>query len=118
MPKTPLDEVALIDKWTHIAMYGGTYAIIWFEHMKRYGLGRGWRIYASVEAAQAVRRHLRRLLLVWLSLVLLGGVIELLQEYCTDGRRSGDWIDFIANTLGATLWGAIGLLWARCRTKE
>ena len=28
MPHTPLDGVALIDKWTHFVMYGGTCSVI------------------------------------------------------------------------------------------
>lgn len=31
IPSTPLDNVTLIDKWVHIAMYGGTCATIWLR---------------------------------------------------------------------------------------
>lgn len=30
-PHTPLDNVPLMDKWTHMAMYGGTCSVIWIE---------------------------------------------------------------------------------------
>ena len=38
----------------------------------------------------------------------MSGLIELLQAYCTGGRRSGDWMDFLANSVGATLALALG----------
>lgn len=34
IPSTPLDNVTLIDKWVHIAMYGGTCATIWLEYLR------------------------------------------------------------------------------------
>lgn len=86
-PHTPLDNVAFIDKWTHIVMYAGTCSVIWFEYLRRH--------------KRACR--LRLFVWAWLAPVLMSGLIELLQEYCTGGRRSGDWLDFAANTLGATL---------------
>ena len=33
-PETPLDGVDLIDKWTHLVMYGGTSAVIWWEYLR------------------------------------------------------------------------------------
>jgi hypothetical protein len=41
---------------------------------------------------------------------VMSGVLELLQEYCTFGRRSGDWLDLAANATGVTLAVVIGLL--------
>ncbi len=38
--------------------------------------------------------------------VVLGGVIELLQSYCTT-YRGGDWFDFLADFLGALSAGLI-----------
>ena len=94
-PHTSLDDVPFMDKWTHIVMYAGTCSVIWFEHLRRY------RSSAS----------LRRLLLwAWLAPVMMSGLIELLQAYCTGGRRSGDWLDFIANATGATLGYLLGYL--------
>ena len=48
---------------------------------------------------------------------MMSGVIELLQAYCTGGRRSGEWLDFAANATGATLALVIGILAARCRSR-
>ncbi len=100
-PHTPLDGVAFIDKWTHIAMYGGTCAAIWIEYL---------RSHKSVS-------RLRLFLWAWLAPVLMSGLIELLQAYCTGGRRSGDWLDFVANTVGATLAAVIGILLVRYRAR-
>lgn len=94
-PHTPLDNVPLMDKWTHMAMYGGTCSVIWIE---------------SFLAGTAVG-HLRRMLLwAWLAPVLMSGLIEILQANCTGGRRSGDWMDFLANSIGATLGLVFGLV--------
>ena len=40
----------------------------------------------------------------------MSGLIEILQEYCTGGRRSGDWLDFAANSIGATLGALAGII--------
>ena len=62
-----------------------------------------------------LRRHKqvpprRLLLLTWLAPIIVSGIIELLQAYCTGGRRGGEWLDFAANAVGATLANIIGML--------
>ena len=54
----------------------------------------------------------------WLAPVLMSGLIELLQAYCTGGRRSGDWLAFAANALGVTLAAVIGILAVRSRARR
>ena len=93
-PKTELDEVAFIDKWVHVAMYGGTCGTLWIEYLLRHK----W---------PCDRRKLT--LWAWVMPILMSGCIELLQEYCTNGRRSGDWIDLAANATGVTLAALFGL---------
>ena len=92
-PETPLDDVQFIDKWTHLAMYGGTCSVIWFEYLRSHS-SIDWR---------------KILLLAVVGMVLLGGLMELLQAYCTT-TRSGEWLDFWADTLGVLLGNALGLL--------
>lgn len=94
-PHTPLDNVAFIDKWTHVTMYAGTCAVIWIEYL---------RGHKTVD---------RRKLFVWawLAPVLMSGLIELLQAYCTGGRRSGDWLDFAANATGTTLASVVAIVY-------
>ena len=100
VPETPLDNVAFIDKWTHLVMYGGTCSVGWWEYL----------------------RHHRRI--AWgkmfvfglLGPIIMSGIIELLQAYATT-TRSGDWIDVAANAVGVLLgfgigWGILRpLLW-------
>lgn len=93
-PKTELDEVAFIDKWVHVAMYGGTCATLWIEYLLRHK----W-----------VCDKTKLILWAWAMPILMSGCIELLQEYCTGGRRSGDWIDLAANATGVTLAALFGL---------
>lgn len=102
VPETPLSDISFMDKWTHFAMYGSLCAAIWVESVRHHG-----RSYP-----------LPRLLLVgWLLPVLMSGLIEILQATCTGGRRSGDWLDFAANSVGAVIGVAIGILLVWCFAK-
>lgn len=100
-PSTPLDNVAYMDKWTHIVMYMGTCTVMCVEYVRRHR-----RI-----------NYLCMALWTWLAPIAMSGVIELLQAYCTGGRRSGEWLDFAANSTGATLGLAIGIALAVYRAK-
>ena len=91
-PETPLDDVAFIDKWTHLVMYGGTCTVIWWEYLR------------SHRALNS-----RKLLFTLVGMILLGGLMELLQAYCTT-TRSGEWLDFWTDSIGVLLGYAIGLL--------
>lgn len=98
-PKTQLDDVPFIDKWTHLAMYGSIGLSIWIEYLWRH------------------KTILWRRLLLWayLALIAMSALIELLQEYCTGGRRSGDLADLAANALGVSLGAILGLIILRLR---
>lgn len=48
----------------------------------------------------------------------MGGLVEIAQAYCTGGRRTGDWLDFAADAIGATLGGLIGILLVKCFAKR
>ena len=93
-PETPFDQVEFIDKWTHLVMYGGTCSVILWEYLRKHQILDGEKIFFYA----------------WLCPVLMSGLLELLQEYCTFGHRNGDWLDFAANTMGVTLGALIGLL--------
>ena len=47
---------------------------------------------------------------VWLMPIIMGGLIEVLQSYCTNGNRSGEWLDFFADAIGSTIAVLIGIL--------
>ena len=96
-PETPFNKVAFIDKWTHFVMYGGTCSVIWWEYLRRH----------------RVLDYEKLFIYVWLCPVLMSGLLELLQEYCTAGHRNGDWLDFAANTTGVTIGALVGLLMNR-----
>ena len=101
MPKTPVDDVPFIDKWTHLVMYCGTCSVMWWEYT---------RCHTRLQPAKL-------LLLAWLAPILMSGLIELLQAYCTT-NRSGEWLDFAANSCGVTLAAVFGLLWWRIKRKS
>lgn len=99
-PETPLDNVKFIDKWTHLVMYGGTCSIIWWEHLR-------------LCKKETRRPNLRALF--WFALVgmiILGGLVELGQAYCTT-TRSGEWLDFYADSVGVLLGNILGLIMNR-----
>lgn len=72
------------DKLVHFCMYFGLAAVASFN-------------YIFVDKGKIV--ILRMLLLAVLLPILYGGILELLQEYLFN--RDGDWMDFLANSLGA-----------------
>ena len=75
-------------------MYGGTCSVIWFEYLRRHS-----------------RLDYEKLFFyAFLLPILMSGLLELLQAYCTGGHRSGDWLDFAANSLGVLLGAVFGLL--------
>lgn len=82
-------------------MYTGTCTAIWLEYIK---------CHKKLSPKSLF-------LWAWLAPVLMSGLIEILQEYCTGGRRSGDWLDLAANATGVTLAAVIGILVASRRAR-
>lgn len=78
----PLKDVRFIDKWTHMVLFGGMCGVLYLE-MTLNGRSRS-RWIAAVAAG------------------LFGGVVELLQAFCTT-CRSGEWLDFVADAVGALI---------------
>lgn len=76
----PLKDVPFIDKWTHMALFGGIASVVTLELTINRRLSLRW--FAPFAAA------------------LYGGAIELMQAYLTT-CRSGEWLDFAADSLGA-----------------
>ena len=98
-PETPFDEVQFMDKWTHLVMYGGTTSVIWWEYLRHH------------------QQLDKRKLLLWalFGMIILGGLVELGQAYCTT-TRSGEWLDFWADTVGVLLGNGIGLIMMKIKT--
>ncbi|RHJ86731.1 VanZ family protein [Parabacteroides sp. AM08-6] len=89
--KPPTIEVGRIpgfDKIIHFCMYGGLSGMLWLEFLLNH------------------RRYDNVLWHAWIGAVVcpivMSGIIELLQEYCTT-YRGGDWLDFAANTFGVAV---------------
>ena len=101
-PETPLDNVRFIDKWVHFVMYGGTFTILWIEYTVKHNKPDYEKLFFWA----------------WLMPIIMSGIIELLQEYCTGGHRCGDWFDFAANATGVTIAALIGLLILRLSPKR
>lgn len=85
VPEEPsLSEIPLIDKWAHMLMYAGLSFAMWVDHV--------------VIIKRPLTWHF--LLLMVLCPTILGGLLELVQAYWTS-HRSGDWLDFWADAIGA-----------------
>ena len=100
-PETPLNNVLLIDKWVHIVMYGGTFTVLWIEYNRQHQQPDYWKL----------------LLWAFIAPIVMSGIIELLQEYCTE-TRNGDWLDLLANAIGIALAAVIGLILLRLRARR
>ena len=102
IPETPLSSVRFIDKWTHSLIY--------------LVLG----ISISLEYLRNTKQPSPKFIIVWVWLmpIIMGGLIEVLQSYCTNGNRSGEWLDFFADAIGSTIAVLIGILLVRCRTRS
>lgn len=99
--QVPLKGVPMMDKWTHFVMYGTLCLTIWIEYLKRHKKTNKKRIFLFAIIAP----------------ILMSGIIELVQAYCTGGRRSGELLDFAANSIGVGIGNAIGILLGWFRAK-
>ena len=84
------EKVPLADKWTHMVMYAVLTLAIWFDYLRQH-------------------QHLNALKLICFAFfapIAMGGLLELAQAHLTT-CRSGEWLDFVANTIGVCI-GTIG----------
>ena len=94
----PLKDFNLLDKWVHFVMYGTLSLCAWWDTYRQ----RPSHVFSF-----------RELKLTTLYPTLFGGLMELVQRYCTFGLRSGDWIDVLANTIGVALGFIFGFFFVR-----
>ena len=92
VPELPIQDVPLYDKWAHFVMYGVLSLIVWWEYR---------RGHKDINWGKA-------LILALIAPIVLGGLLELAQSYLTT-CRNGDWLDFVANTIGALLGSALAI---------
>lgn len=86
-------QVPLLDKWTHMVMYGMLTLAIWLDYKRSHQQYNAKRLF----------------LFAFLSPIAMGGILELMQTYLTT-CRSGEWLDFVANTIGVSLGSMLGIL--------
>lgn len=86
-------QVPLADKWTHMVMYGALTLAVWFDYK---------RSHRQLSAGKL-------LLFAFFAPIVMGGVLELMQAYLTT-CRSGEWLDFVANTIGVCCGNVGGLM--------
>ena len=104
IPETPLNDVPMMDKWTHFVMFGVLSLCIIAEYVY-------WH-----RKPKARDVALGGMLLPF----AMGGMIELAQAYCTGGNRSGDVMDWLADGIGVLIGAAIGslLVYYRARARK
>ena len=104
IPETPLNDVPMMDKWTHFVMFGVLSLCIISEYVYRHRKPKGWNV----------------ALVGMLLPFAMGGMIELAQAYCTGGNRSGDVMDWLADGIGVLIGAAIGslLVYHRARARK
>ena len=81
-----LEGIPNFDKVVHCSMYLGTCSIFWLESFFHH----------------LTWNKLKLALVAVMFPILMSGIIELAQEYFTT-YRSGDWADFLANSVGVLL---------------
>lgn len=101
IPETPLSSVSFIDKWTHSLIYLVLGLSVCIEYLRT----------TKETSLKFV------LIWVWLLPIIMGGLIEILQSNCTNGNRSGEWLDFFADAMCSTIALVIGILLVRYRSK-
>lgn len=86
-----MPNIPHLDKLVHFCMYLGMSGMLWFEFYRAHRCERPPMMHAWIGAC--------------FSPILFSGVVELLQQHATT-HRGGDWLDFMANTLGvfAATW--------------
>lgn len=88
--QTPLDDVPFIDKWVHFIMYASLSGAMWLD-FKGHKHKLSWK----------------RFLMIFMLPSIYGGLLELAQAHLTS-CRSGEWMDFYADSFGALLGAIVG----------
>jgi len=97
-PKIGIQLFRNWDKVVHFCMYGGLSGVFWIEFLLNHRNNKINYIYAVLGAVVYP--------------ILLGGILELCQKYFTR-YRSGDWMDFLANSSGVILASLIAWFFLR-----
>lgn len=101
-PKTDLETMPNFDKLVHFCMYFGFSGMVWLEYLR------------SHRNKFSIRKTLIGAVLLP---ILFSGSVELGQAYLT-ADRSGDWMDFAANSAGVISASIIAYYVVRPRMKR
>lgn len=102
IPETPLNDIKLIDKWTHFVLYAFLCVVMWTEYGFHHKTPFCKKAFFFLVAAP----------------ILMGGLIEIAQATCTGGNRSGDIMDWAADTVGVAIGQLIGIPLALIASKR
>lgn len=94
VPEVPHMNGKFTDKWVHFLMFGSMALTILIDY---------WRTGAPLKWHKPILGAI-------LVPTIMGGLVELAQAYLTNGMRSGDWMDFVADGTGAVIGAIIGTL--------
>ena len=103
IPEVPqLEGVPLMDKWVHFLMYGAVACCVWYDY------------YRNRKDKKITKNSV-----FWTLAypILLGGLLELWQNYLTT-CRSGEWLDLFADSIGTFLAVPIGFFAIRHLAKK
>ena len=103
IPEVPqLEGVPLMDKWVHFLMYGAVACCVWYDY------------YRNRKDKKITKNSV-----FWTLAypILLGGLLELWQNYLTT-CRSGEWLDLFADSIGTFLAFPIGFFTIRHFAKK
>lgn len=103
IPEVPqLEGVPLMDKWVHFLMYGAVACCVWYDY------------YRNRKDKKITKNSV-----FWTLAypILLGGLLELWQNYLTT-CRSGEWLDLFADSIGTFFAFPIGFFAIRHFAKK
>lgn len=90
----PKSDIPLIDKWTHLVLFGG-FNFLWL-----------------LSASGSTKLN-RKVLFISFIAIVFGGLIELIQTAVPSLGRSGDLLDVLADAIGVLLAAMLYLLFCR-----
>ncbi len=99
VPEIPQTDIPFADKWAHWVMYGTLTLVVSYDLMRS-------KLFS-----------IRNIFIGAGLAVALGGLMELMQAYCTT-TRSGDWLDFYANTFGVFCAVVIVLIYKKMHARN
>lgn len=107
----PQVDVPFADKWVHWVMYGVLAAVLIWDCRK--GL-KGLKGSKGLEGSRWFNApRVRSIVAAMVAASLYGGLMEILQATATT-TRSGDWLDFLADTFGALCVGVVFFILRSC----